>query len=317
MTRSNRISFEVRVPASTANLGSGFDCLGLALDLYLTARVTVSPDSVAGSTVRSRGVPGSAALPSSPHQNLILRVMKHVADKEGVTLPPVRLAVQNEIPIAGGLGSSAAAIVAGVALGYAVCGKKITEDSALRCATWFESHADNIGAALLGQLVVSMVRSDGSVVALRRTWPAEIRVVAVTPEISLKTDASRAALPKSVAHSDAVFNLQRSAIFLAALEARRYDLLADAMQDRLHHSYRMGLIPGLAQVLAMPRISGMLGVALSGSGPTVIALATENFAEIGATIADHFKSNGLPSTIRNLSVAEEGMRLHEKIAQHK
>lgn len=317
MNRSNRISFEVRVPASTANLGSGFDCLGLALDLYLTARVTVSPDSVAGSTVRSRGVPGSAALPSGPHENLILRVMKHVADKVGAILPPVRLAVQNEIPIAGGLGSSAAAIVAGIALGYAVCGKKFTEDAALRCATWFESHVDNIGAALLGQLVVSMVRSDGSVVALRRSWPAEVRVVAVTPEISLKTDASRAALPKSVSHADAVFNLQRSALFLAALDARRYDLLADAMQDRLHQSYRMGLIPGLDEALAMPRIPGMLGRALSGSGPTVIALATENFAEIGATIASHFKSNGLPATIRDLSVAEEGMRLHGKIAQHK
>ena len=317
MTHSNRISFEVRVPASTANLGSGFDCLGLALDLYLTARVTVSPDSAAGSSVRSRGVAGTASLPTSPHENLILRAMQHAANQENATLPSVRLAVQNEIPIAGGLGSSAAAIVAGIALGYSVCGKKFTEDAALRCATWFESHVDNIGAALLGQLVVSMVRTDGSVVALRRNWPAEIRLIAVTPELSLKTDASRAALPKSVSHSDAVFNLQRSALFLAALEARRYDLLADAMQDRLHHSYRMGLIPGLAQVLAMPRISGMLGVALSGSGPTVIALATENFAEIGATIADHFKSNGLPSTIRNLSVAEEGMRLHQKIAQHK
>jgi len=317
MTRSNRISFEVRVPASTANLGSGFDCLGLALDLYLTARVTVSPDSAAGSTARSRGVPGSAGLPTSPQENLILRAMKHAADRAGAILPPVRLAVQNEIPIAGGLGSSAAAIVAGIALGYAVCGKKFTEDAALRCATWFESHVDNIGAALLGQLVVSMVRSDGSVVALRRSWPAEVRVVAVTPEITLKTDASRAALPKSVSHADAVFNLQRSALFLAALDARRYDLLADAMQDRLHQSYRMGLIPGLAEVLAMPRIPGMLAVALSGSGPTVIALATENFAEIGATIASYFKSNGLPATIRDLSVAEEGMRLHEKIAQHK
>jgi len=189
-------------------------------------------------------------------------------------------------------------------------------DRKCRCPVC-NSHVDNIGAALLGQLVVSMVRSDGSVVALRRSWPAEVRVVAVTPEITLKTDASRAALPKSVSHADAVFNLQRSALFLAALDARRYDLLADAMQDRLHQSYRMGLIPGLAEVLAMPRIPGMLAVALSGSGPTVIALATENFAEIGATIASYFKSNGLPATIRDLSVAEEGMRLHEKIAQHK
>jgi homoserine kinase len=316
MTVSNRVSFEVRVPASTANLGSGFDCLGLALNLYLTARATVLSGSTARTSARSRGVSGSASLPASPHENLILRAMKHAANREGVNLPNVRLAVQNEIPIAGGLGSSAAAIVAGLALGYAVCGKKFTEDAALRCATWLESHVDNVGAALLGQLVVSMVRSDGSVVALRKSWPTEIRVVAVTPEISLKTAASRAALPKSISHSDAVFNLQRSALFLAALDAHRYDLLADAMQDRLHQPYRMELIPGLAEVLAMPRIRGMLGVALSGSGPTVIALATENFDEIGATIANHFKHKGLASIIRTLSIAEEGMTLREKSARH-
>jgi homoserine kinase len=311
MTLSKRISFEVCVPASTANLGPGFDCLGLALDLYLTARATVLP-AESRTFARSRGVSGSSSLPANPEQNLILQAMSHAAKREGVTLPRVRLAVQNEIPIAGGLGSSAAAIVAGIALGYAVCGKQFTEDAALRCATWLESHVDNVGAALLGQLVVSMVRSDGSVVALRKTWPKEIRVVAVTPEISLKTAASRAALPKSVSHSDAVFNLQRSALFLAALDARRYDLLGDAMQDRLHQVYRKDLIPGLAEVLAMPRLPGMLGVALSGSGPTIVALATEHFDQIGEALAEQFKHKGLSATVRNLAVAEHGMRLTEK-----
>ena len=317
MTLSNRISFEVRVPASTANLGSGFDCLGLALDLHLKARATLLPGENLRTSARSRGVLGSSSLPSGPKGNLILRAMNHAAMRDGLNLPAVRLAVQNEIPIAGGLGSSAAAIVAGIALGYAVCGKKFTEDAVLRCAAELESHVDNIGAALLGQFVVSMVRSDGSVVALRRRWPEEIRILAVTPEISLNTDASRAALPKSVSHADAVFNLQRSALFLAALDAHRYDLLAYAMQDRLHQSYRQDLVPGLAEVLAMPRIRGMLGVALSGSGPTVIALATDNLQEIGETIGDHFKRNGLNATVRNLAVAPQGMRLTEKSASSK
>jgi homoserine kinase len=314
MARPNRISFEVCVPASTANLGAGFDCLGLALNLHLTARATVLPQK-SQSLARSGGVAGSAGLPTSPKKNLILRAMNHAAKREGAILPPVRLAVHNEIPIAGGLGSSAAAIVAGIALGYAVCGKKFTEQAALSCATWLESHVDNVGAALLGQLVVSMVRGDGSVVAVRKTWPRGIRVIAVTPEFPLKTAASRAALPKSVPHGDAVFNLQRSALFLAALDARRYDLLADAMRDRLHQFYRRNLIPGLAEVLAAPRLPGMLGVALSGSGPTVIAFATEQFDEIGRTLADHFEHKGLKTTVRNLSVAEHGMRLTEKGAQ--
>jgi homoserine kinase len=107
-------------------------------------------------------------------------------------------------------------------------------------------------------------------------------------------------------------NLQRSALFLAALDARRQDLLWDAMQDRLHQSYRQALIPGLAEVLAIPRMPGLLGVALSGAGPTVIALATRNFAQIGKAIAGHFASRGLTSTIRNLRVAQEGIRLNGK-----
>src|SRR3984957_1142790 len=312
MALANRASFEVTVPASTANLGPGFDCLGLALDLHLTARATVLGAASLGSSARTRGVAGSADLPSNPHENLILRAMAHAAKREGLSLPPVRLAVKNDIPIAGGLGSSAAAIIAGIALGYAVGGKVLTEDAALRCAAELESHVDNIGAALLGQLVVSLVRTDGSVVALRKNWPAEIRIVAVTPEISLKTNASRAALPKTISHADAVFNVQRSALFIAALDAGRYDLLAEAMQDRLHQPYRQDLVPGLADILTVPRVPGMLAVALSGSGPTVIALATEGFEEIGATIAGRFKQKGLKATIRNLAAAPHGMRLMER-----
>jgi homoserine kinase len=312
MALANRASFEVTVPASTANLGPGFDCLGLALDLHLTARATVLGAASLGSSARTRGVAGSADLPSNPHENLILRAMAHAAKREGLSLPPVRLAVKNDIPIAGGLGSSAAAIVAGIALAYAIGGKVMTDDAALRCAAELESHVDNVGAALLGQLVVSLVRTDGSVVALRKNWPAEIRIVAVTPEISLKTNASRAALPKAVSHADAVFNVQRSALFIAALDVGRHDLLAVAMQDRLHQPYRQGLVPGLAEILTAPRVPGMLAVALSGSGPTVIALATERFEEIGASIAGRFQQKGLKATIRNLAAARRGMRLTER-----
>jgi homoserine kinase len=312
MAPAHRASFEVTVPASTANLGPGFDCLGLALDLHLTARATILGGKAQHSSARTRGVAGSADLPSNPQENLILRAMAHAANREGLNLPPVRLAVKNEIPIAGGLGSSAAAIVAGIALAYAVGGKTLTDDAALRCAVGLESHVDNVGAALLGQLVVSLVRADGSAVVLCKKWPTEIRIVAVTPEFTLKTDASRAALPKSVSHTDAVFNEQRSALFLAALDAGRYDLLAEAMQDRLHQPYRQDLVPGLADILLAPRVPGMLAVALSGSGPTVIALATERFNEIGAAIAARFQKKGLKATIRNLAAAPHGMRLTER-----
>jgi len=312
MKKSKPRSHEVRVPASSANLGAGFDCFGLALNLYLTVRATVHSEPGARSEARTRGIPGSEALPSAPQENLILRAMQHAAERHGQHLPPVHLAVQNQIPIAGGLGSSAAAIVAGIALGFAVCERKLTEEYALRLAAEMEQHTDNVGAALLGGLVVSFVSGGGNVVALRKAWPKQIRVIAVTPKMTLQTAASRAALPQTVEHAAAVHNLQRSALLLAALDPRRDDLLWEAMHDRLHQSYRQALIPGLADALAIPRLPGLLGVALSGAGPTVIALATKNFTPIGKALAAQFAHRGLTSTIRNLTVAQEGIRLNGK-----
>jgi homoserine kinase len=306
MARARKKTFHIRVPASTANLGAGFDCLGLALALPLNVRATVLTEPNAQAVARSSGVEGSAQLPTDPGENLILRAMRHTAESEHWTLPPVGLDVDNEIPVASGLGSSAAATVAGIALAYAVAGKKLSVERALRLAKEVEGHADNVGAALLGGLVVTAVRADGGVIAVRIPWPKKIKVVAVTPILTLETRASRAVLPPSVAHRDAVHNLQRSALFVAALDQRRYELVWDALQDRLHQRSREPLIPGLSDVLALPRMPGLLGVVLSGAGPTIVALATGHFAEIGKKIAACFEQRGLKSSVRVLAVAQQG-----------
>jgi homoserine kinase len=304
--------YEVRVPASTANLGAGFDCLGLALELYLGVRATVLSGPGARSRARSRGVRGTSLLPKSPDQNLILRAMRLTAEREGFALPIVRLAVQNEIPVAGGVGSSAAATVAGVALGFAVSGRPVPKGSVLRYATEMEGHADNVGAALLGGFVVTFTRDDGTVVAVRKRWPKMIRLIVVTPSSTLETKKSRAVLPQTVSRADAVHNLQRTALFVAAIEERRFELLWDAMEDRLHQAARQSLIPGLGDVLKMPRMAGLLGVALSGAGPSVIALATDRFDEIGKAIAARFERNGVSSSIRVLEAAQEGLTATQK-----
>ena len=316
MTSPRQRSIEVRVPASTANLGAGFDCLGLALELYLTARATVQIRPGSRTLARTRGV-GSASLPKSPEQNLIFRAMFYAAEKEGFQLPAVRLAVKNEIPMAGGLGSSAAAAVAGVALAHATAGRSLSRENALRYAKEIEGHADNAGAAMLGGLVVTYTQTDGGVGAMRLAWPKMIRVIAVTPAIELPTKKSRAVLPALVPRDDAVENLQRSALFVAAIEARRYDLIWDAMQDRLHQPYRQKLIPGLAEVLAIPQMPGLLGLALSGAGPSVVALATAGFDEIGKAIAARFEHAGLAATIRFLEVAQDGISILENRPRRK
>lgn len=311
MTSSPRKSFEVRVPASTANLGAGFDCLGLALELFLKVRATVLSKPGARTLARTSGVRGSSQLPSAPEQNLILRAMRHTADREGFELPPLRLAVQNQIPVTAGLGSSASATAAGVALAFAIGGRAQRRESVLQFAAAVEGHTDNVAASIFGGLVVTLPLWDGTIVAVHKRWPKMIRVIAVTPELTLETKKSRAVLPESVPLADATHNLQRSALFVAAIEERRYDLLWDAMQDRLHQPHRQRLIPGLPEVLAMPRMPGLLGIALSGAGPSVIALATDRYDEIGKAIASRFEHHGIPCSIRKLEAAQEGLAVRE------
>ena len=294
--------FTVRVPASTSNLGAGFDCFGLALRLYVTARAQVLETGPA-CRVTSEG--DCAGLPDDEN-NLIYQAMQFAAEREGWTLPPLQLAVNNEIPLGGGLGSSAAAIAAGVLLAGAVCGRELSEAQALRYATEMEGHPDNAAASLRGGFVVNCLSESGAVVSLKQAWPEELKIIAVSPDAILETKKARAVLPENYARADAVFNLQRSALFVAALAARDYAALREATRDALHQNYRRHLVPGLAEAVSLPQLSGSCGIFISGAGPTALALATENFTAIGAALADCFARQGLASTTRWLTADDTG-----------
>jgi homoserine kinase len=298
-------SVEVRLPASTSNLGAGFDCFGLALQLYMTIRATVAARSKVKCRVRVRGGKENATL-SRTGDNLIYRAMAYTAGREGVTLPPVQLAVQNEIPICRGLGGSAAAIVGGIKLCELLCNRELPEAKVLQYATEFEGHPDNVAATLLGGFVVTCTGRKGEMIAVKRTWPSELRIIIVLPDPRVETKLARAALPRVINRSDAVYNLQRTALFNAALGEHRYDLLWEAMQDRLHQQRRQSLVPGLAQALALRKMPGLLGLALSGAGPSVLAIANENFEDISGTIANCFRENGINTTVRRLEIDNEG-----------
>ena len=299
------MSFEVRVPASTSNLGPGFDCFGLALKLYLTVNANALPEASEPCRVTTTGAKENEALPRNA-VNLIYRAMSFAARREGVSLPCVELTAHNEIPLASGLGSSAAAIVAGIKLSALLTEKPISNESILNYATEFEGHPDNVSASIYGGFLASCITSDGTVLSTRFEWPAEIRVVVVSPHSQLPTHVARAALPRTITRTDAVQNLQRTALFTAALAQKRYDLLWEAMRDRLHQPYRESLVPGLAEALALPRSPGLLGIALSGAGPSILALVDDNEDEIGARIANCFKARSVESTIRVLDVDNEG-----------
>ena len=300
------MNFEIRVPASTSNLGSGFDCFGLALKLYLTVRATVVPNASELCRVTTTGSKENEALPRNA-VNLIYRAMSFAARNEGTTLPPVELVAHNEIPLASGLGSSAAAIVAGIKLAGLITGNPIPDQSILNYATEFEGHPDNVAASIYGGFLASCIGSDKTVLATKFDWPSKIRVVVVSPHSQLPTHVARAALPRTVSRVDAVFNLQRAALFTAAIAQQRYDILWEAMHDRLHQPQRESLVPGLAAALALPRMPGLLGIALSGAGPSIVSLVESNEEEIGARIARCFK---VESTVRILDVDNEGCRLN-------
>jgi homoserine kinase len=302
------MKFEIRVPASTSNLGPGFDCFGLALKLYLTVGATVVPRAAEQCKVTTTGAKENEALPRNA-VNLIYRAMSFAVQREGATLPPVELLVHNEIPLASGLGSSAAAIVAGIKLGGLITSNQIPNERIQVYATEFEGHPDNVAASLYGGFLTSTVCSDGTVISAKFPWPAEIRAVVVSPHSQLPTHVARAALQRTVSRQDAVYNLQRTALFTAALAQQRYDLFWEAMHDRLHQPQRESLVPGLAEALALPRMPGLLGIALSGAGPSIVALVDGNEEAIGARLASCFQARRIESTVRILDVDNEGCQV--------
>lgn len=299
---------EIRVPASTSNLGPGFDCFGLALKMYLTVRAEARPELSEPCRVTTTGAKENEALPRNA-SNLIYRAMTFAARREGVSLPPVELEVHNEIPLASGLGSSAAAIVAGIKLSSLLTQHEIPDQTILNYATEFEGHPDNVSASLCGGFTISCVRNDRTVVAARFYWPSEVRVVVVSPHAQLPTHVARAALPRTVSRANAVHNLQRTALFTAALAQEKYDLFSEAMCDQLHQPQRESLVPGLAEALALPKMDGLLGVALSGAGPSILALVEKNEDEIGKRLASCFQAHKIESTIRALDVDNDGVGL--------
>lgn len=296
----------VRVPASTSNLGPGFDSLGCALDLCLDVRVEPAPNGfrVQASGVDSQKVPGD-------QDNLILRALLRVASRRGRTIEPLTLVADNEIPVASGLGSSAAAIVAGISCYEVVSGERLTPDEIMDYAWEFEPHSDNLAAALFGGLTIPVTTGGSRAAFLKLEVAPGITPVVVTPDLEVSTRTAREVLPDSYSRNDVVFNIQRTAQLVGALVAGQWAFLAEAMKDRVHQPYRASLVPGLEQVLAL-RAEGLYGLALSGAGPSVLALVDPARAdEIGIRVADVFRTHGLSSRVRILKFDTGGRRFVE------
>lgn len=256
----------VRIPATTANLGPGFDCLGLALTLH--NRVELRPASHWSISIEGEG---AEQLERGPG-NLVWRAACRLWDELGVAAPEgVALHLSNHIPLGRGLGSSAAAIVAGLVVANAWAGSRMSQERLLELATEMEGHPDNVAPALYGGFVAT-VGAEKGVFNVSLPLRADIRFGACIPELILPTAIARQALPETVPHRDAVFNVGRVALMLAALTQNRPELLSAACQDRLHQPYRAALIPGFEQVCQAALAAGASAVTISGAGPTILTM---------------------------------------------
>ena len=285
---------EIVVPGSISNLGPSFDALSVAVRIYLTIRVLEVMPSAPDSIVWEFDGNGPSG------ENRIESAYRLARARVGVSAPGLRVRVASEIPQTAGLGSSAAAAVAGLRLYEAATTPRSILEW-LTLATELEGHPDNAAAALLGGLAVSCQHADGRIIARTGRWPEALRFVVATPEMELHTAHARQVLPKHVALGDAIYNLQRALLFIRALDSGRYEDLREAMSDRWHQPARAPLVPGLPEALAIDD-PAVLGVCLSGAGPSVLALATEDGTPRAAGLLDAlYRRLGLPCTIRTLS----------------
>ena len=296
-----------RVPASSANLGPGFDVLGLALGAYLqcTLRTSKHDLKIVVSGDAAEGIPTDAS-------NLIWRLFSEQAGAEAAS-NKFELVIENDIPLGRGMGSSAAATLAGLALAREYLKREIDRGKLIEEATRIEGHPDNAAAAVLGGFVVSGQSDDGRVIALPCAAPTNIEMLLVIPEFKLSTESARAVLPKEYTRKDAVFNMQRVGLLLAALQNGRGDLLAEAMRDRLHQPYRAPLVPGLSDILGLKNVTGLLAAALSGAGPSILAICEpieKGSADAPAeAIQQCFQRHGVASTAKRVPVDYEGIRI--------
>jgi homoserine kinase len=289
----------VTVPATSANLGPGFDTLGLALAMRNEA--WLEEDDGVAVTVEGEG---AGRLASGP-DNVVARGARMAFEAAGRPFRGVRIGCLNRIPLSRGLGSSAAAWVSGLAGANALLGGPIDRDGLLALAARAEGHPDNVAAALLGGLAVSCADGD-RVLAVSMPVASAVRFVVLVPETEGSTREARAVLPDAVPRRDAVFNVQRVSLLLAALGAGRGDLLGTAMQDRLHQPYRLALFPWMAEVQAAALGAGAAGCALSGAGSAVLAATLGAAEAVAGAMEGALARRGVKGVAHILAVDSAG-----------
>ncbi len=295
--------FRIRVSASTSNLGPGFDTVGLALELFNEAELRLTGKSL---SVEIEGE-GAKELPENS-RNLFIQAMDLGLKAVGKSRPKgLQVRMINRIPLARGLGSSAATIIGGLLAAGALSRKRLPDSEILKLALKLEEHPDNLVPALVGGLSLSLLEAD-EVVFLPLPVPLGLQLVIVVPNFKVSTQKARQVLPKKVSFSDAVFNLGRASFLTAALVAGRYDLLPVAVKDKLHQPYRFNLAPQMRKIFDLASQSSSCGTVVSGSGPTILSFVNhhETPFEVMRVLSEKLEQAKISAQIKILNVARQG-----------
>ena len=291
----------VRIPATTTNLGSGFDCLGLALSLYNTVELEVGDGKT---TVTVKGE-GEEEL-HKPESNWVLLGIRKLYQKIGKHCPTLHLTLINKIPFSRGLGSSAAAYLGGLVSANLLSGKKLSNEEILELAVDREGHPDNVIPAYTGGLVISC-RTKEKTLWIKCEKPKIPKMLVIIPDLPMGTSESRRILPKKVPFEDAVHNLTRTALLVGALNENRWDLLRNAMEDKLHQQYRDTKHKLFARSITAAYKAGALGAAMSGSGSSILAFVPNKNTKVGPVIQRIFAEQKIPVRILPLKVDNRGL----------
>lgn len=312
------MKISVKVPATTANFGSGFDCFGMALPIYniITIEETVLPGTgIEINIISETDDDDEFAIEHIPkdENNIIYKAVEMLYNSIGQSPSELKINIKSQIPIAKGLGSSASIIVGGLLAANELLNKPADEAALLSIATEVEGHPDNVVPAVVGGFTMTSQEEDGSIIYRKLKWPEEWHLTICIPDYELATDISRSVLPKEVPLSDATFNSRRTAMFIEALYTKDAELMKLALQDKLHQSYRTKLVPGLQDIIDnLKHEENVIGCVLSGAGPSILIISQRNnLDKIKSIVSETWSNYNVKTDIKTLKVEEHGAQILE------
>lgn len=300
----------VKVPATTANLGPGFDCLGLALPIYntITVEETIMPGTgVEINIIDETNEQDIISIPTDEN-NIVYKAIELLYNSIGQTPDELKITINTHIPIARGLGSSAAVVVGGLLAANKLLGSPADEAALLSIASEIEGHPDNVTPAIVGGFVLASLEEDGSVVYRKLPWPKDWKITVCIPDYELATDIARSVIPEEIPLKDAIFNLKRSAMLVEAVNSADKDLMKFALSDRLHQPYREKLVPGMKEIKeVLKHEDNVMGCVLSGAGPALLVVSYgNNLNKIKEIISKTWLDMGVKSQVYTLDIEENG-----------